>query len=542
MNKSKIYINLLLAFLLASSLFSCTNLDETVYSDVLAEKTKFTSKDVANIMAPAYSKLRDVYWGWDGLADMYEESSDCFVVPNRIGIGWGDYYVAMHQHTWTPGTVSHAWGLWNNCYAGITNINRAMYQIERIDSVDKVPNKTKTFCELRALRALYYYLLFDNFRNIPILTKYNYPIGYLPTQSTPKEAFDFIESELKSTMDSLSTDNTPATYGRFTKWSAKMTLAKLYLNYEVYFGTPKWAEAQAQVEDVINSGKFSLASSYKDPFMFDNEGSVEEIFSIPFDAKYAGGSYYPWKTLYAASQTTFKLNGQPWGGVGAIPQFIDTYDASDSRLKECFLGGLQYNADGSPLILNTDPDKGKQLNYINYMSDVNGCEYNEGYRMVKYEIKPGEDAASGNDVPFFRYTDALMIKAECLLRLGKADEAATIVTSIRQRDFKSNPDKATVTGAKLLGGSVYKYGAYSNGTITAFEGGADIKYGGFLDELGWEFIGEHHRKQDLIRFDVYTKKSWFCKTKKDNNMKLFPIPKDFMDANPKLVQNPGYTN
>jgi starch-binding outer membrane protein, SusD/RagB family len=161
---------------------------------------------------------------------------------------------------------------------------------------------------------------------------------------------------------------------------------------------------------------------------------------------------------------------------------------------------------------------------------------------VKYEIKPGEDAASGNDVPFFRYTDALMIKAECLLRLGKADEAATIVTSIRQRDFKSNPDKATVTGAKLLGGSVYKYGAYSNGTITTFEGGSDIKYGGFLDELGWEFIGEHHRKQDLIRFDVYTKKSWFCKTKKDNNMKLFPIPKDFMDANPKLVQNPGYTN
>jgi hypothetical protein len=542
MNKLKININILLAFLLASSLFSCTDLNETVYSDVLAGKTKFTSKDVVNIMAPAYTKLRDVYWGWDGLADLYEESSDCIVVPNRIGIGWGDYYVAMHQHTWSPGTVSHAYTLWNNAYAGITNINRAMYQIAQIDSVEPVPGKGKTFCELRALRALYYYLLYDNFRNIPILTKYNYPIGYLPTQSTPQETFSFIESELKSTMDSLSTDNSPATYGRFTKWAAKMTLAKLYMNHEVYLGTPMWAEAQAEVQDVIDCGKFSMATNYRDPFLFDNESSVEQIFSIPFDAKYAPGSYYPFKTLYAASQATYNLAAQPWGGSGAIPQFIDTYDPDDSRLKDCWLGGPQLTSSGAPLILDTDPDKGKQLNYINYMSDVNGCQYNEGYRMVKYEIKSGTDAASGNDVPFFRYTDALMIKAECLLRQGKPDDAAAIVTTVRQRDFKNNPDKATVTGAKLSGGSVYKYGAYSNGVITSYEGGTDIKYGGFLDELAWEFIGEHHRKQDLIRFDVYTKKSWFCKTKKDDNMKLFPIPQDFMNANLKLVQNPGYTN
>jgi hypothetical protein len=368
-----------------------------------------------------------------------------------------------------------------------------------------------------------------------VITKYDLPKGFLPTQSTPRETFDFIVSELNTAMPTLSDENSKATYGRFTKWAAKMTLAKLYLNNEVYFGTPMWVEAQAQVDEVIASGKFQLADNYRDPFLFNNENSVEEIFSIPFDAKYAPMCYHPFKALHPASQATFNLAGQPWDGSGAIPQFIDTYDPDDSRLKDSWLGGPQVSSTGAPIMVD-----GVQLNYTNYLTEVTGCYPMEGYRLVKYEIKSGEDAQTGNDVPLFRYTDALMIKAECLLRQGKNDDAAAIVTQIRQRDFRGNPAKATVTGAKLAGGSSYKYGAYSSGVITSFEGGADIKYGGFLDELGWEFIGEHHRKQDLIRFDVYTKKSWFCKTVKDDNKKIFPIPEYVMNANSKLVQNPGY--
>ncbi|MNT63833.1 SusD family protein [compost metagenome] len=133
-----------------------------------------------------------------------------------------------------------------------------------------------------------------------------------------------------------------------------------------------------------------------------------------------------------------------------------------------------------------------------------------------------------------------MIKAECLLRTGNAAEAATIVSEVRARNFKTNPTKAVVTGAKLMGGSTYKYGEYSYGTITKFEGGADIQYGGFLDELAWEFVGEHHRKQDLIRFGVYTKKSWFSHKPNGDFRIIFPIPQSQMDANHNLVQNPGY--
>src|SRR5690606_31932264 len=100
-----------------------------------------------------------------------------------------------------------------------------------------------------------------------------------------------------------------------------------------------------------------------------------------------------------------------------------------------------------------------------------------------------------NDYPMFRYADILMMKAEALLRKGDANGAATLVTQVRQRAFKNNPAKATVKGEDLLKGSNYQYGwQEKDGSVAVANGGADIKYGRFLDELGWEFAAEAHRR------------------------------------------------
>ena len=144
-----------------------------------------------------------------------------------------------------------------------------------------------------------------------------------------------------------------------------------------------------------------------------------------------------------------------------------------------------------------------------------------------------------NDWPLFRYADVLMMKAECLLRLGDADGAAALITEIRQRDFKSDPSKAVVTGTQLLMGSSYDYGLRNHLTTTE-EGGADIQYGRFLDELAWEFNQEARRRTDLVRFGVFTKKSWLSHSPNGDYRALFPIPKTEIDKNPNLKQNPGY--
>ncbi len=112
-----------------------------------------------------------------------------------------------------------------------------------------------------------------------------------------------------------------------------------------------------------------------------------------------------------------------------------------------------------------------------------------------------------------------------------------------------------MTGADLMQGSTYLYGWYDTdgsvktgpgGTpVTATTGGAfggaDIQYGRFLDELGWEFAVEGHRRQDLIRFGVFSTKAWFNHAADaDTHWRIYPIPQSEIDANPNLKQNPGY--
>ncbi|WP_069658361.1 RagB/SusD family nutrient uptake outer membrane protein [Arcticibacter eurypsychrophilus] len=106
-----------------------------------------------------------------------------------------------------------------------------------------------------------------------------------------------------------------------------------------------------------------------------------------------------------------------------------------------------------------------------------------------------------------------------------------------ERSFTSNPTLATVTGTQLQGNTVYNYGLKNHFTKTT-ESVTDILYGRFLDELGWEFAAEAHRRQDMIRFGVFTKKSWLSHSPNGDNRSIFPIPLQELNKNPNLKQNP----
>jgi hypothetical protein len=61
-----------------------------------------------------------------------------------------------------------------------------------------------------------------------------------------------------------------------------------------------------------------------------------------------------------------------------------------------------------------------------------------------------------------------------------------------------------------------------------------------LDELGWEFTQEGRRRQDMIRFGVFTKKSWFSHEVSVETRNLYPIPNTAILTNSNLKQNTGY--
>ena len=76
--------------------FKSTDLSETIYNQIASEKYEFTEKDAASMFAPVYSSLRNFYWAWYGYADL-DICTDMWVIPLRIGVGWGDLYINLHE-------------------------------------------------------------------------------------------------------------------------------------------------------------------------------------------------------------------------------------------------------------------------------------------------------------------------------------------------------------------------------------------------------------------------------------------------------------
>ena len=63
-------------------------------------------------------------------------------------------------------------------------------------------------------------------------------------------------------------------YGRADQAAVWMLLSRLYLNAEVYTGTPQWSAAAEYSKKVMDAG-FSLAPNYGDNFLADNNTSPE---------------------------------------------------------------------------------------------------------------------------------------------------------------------------------------------------------------------------------------------------------------------------
>ena len=571
----KIFNKVLIAFAAGSiSLSSCTNLDEKLY-DVLNESNIDLSNetDLSLLLGAATAQYRYLVEDWFGMYHLLEESTDQYMVPSRPGVGWGDAYINLHKHNWSP-TVDQIYNPWQIAYRGIGYANKV------IDAIDaENPTTRKSLAHARFFRAMFYYHLFDMFRNIPLQITQDVPQGYLPQQVSPEEMYKFLVDEFTFAKENMGDD---FIWGYGNKYACSMALAKLYLNKNVYLGTTGndgYESCLAELNTIINSGKYSLAPTYKDCFKEDLSENPEIIFVVPGDrthtVQFGLQSYcFPQSGLEAYGSTAPGYNGSC-----GIPQWIRTYDADDQRLADTWNGGAQHKAkknsdgtytfnpaDGDPIYFEADDWTGTGILTYNlnvHSIDKPGAYQQEGYRLHKYEIVAGtDDGTTSDDVAIFRYADVLMMKAECLLRLGRdKDQAASLVSQVRQRSFGSNPSKATRTVAQLEGGSVYAYGHeeyqlpddattgyldWSN-AITTYEGGADIELGGLLDDLGWEFCCELHRRQDLIRFklkdgrSVWDGKSWFCKdATTSTTYDIFSIPDEAMKANIDLKQNPGY--
>ncbi len=523
-------------------LAACTKLKDKSYTDIVASAYQPTADDIGSLVGPAYTSWRPLLMSnATGYYITQEIAADELAVPAKpYGFVDGGLHRRMHEHKWTS-EQAHCQDLWTTTYAGITNCNRLIYQVQSGAIPTDTATKASLLAELRVLRASFYYVLCDNFGNVPLVQRFDVPAGFLPDQTTRLDVYNFVVSEITASLPALGDKSDVTTYGRFNnKWAAEALLAKVYLNAVVYSGTQQWAKCQEACDAVISSGKFILEPVQKDVFKAQNQGSKEIIWAIPLDETYAGGFFEAAWTMSPQNQFTYNTKSGGYGGLNAIPQFIDTYDKTDKRYTDGWMMGQQYSSSGDPLKCAYGTLIGQPLVYVNECPGIDSTQEIHSFRINKFEIAQGSSPTSmNNDFPFLRYADILMMKAECLLRTGDAAGAARLVTQVRTRSFTSNPAAATVTGAQLNGPTAYKYGLKNHFTTTT-ETVTDIPYGRFLDELGWEFAAEAHRRQDMIRFGVFTSKSWLSHSPNGATKTIFPIPLQELNKNTKLKQNPGY--
>ncbi|MCK7557581.1 RagB/SusD family nutrient uptake outer membrane protein [Chitinophaga sedimenti] len=350
-----------------------------------------------------------------------------------------------------------------------------------------------------------------------------------------KDIYNFIVTEITEVIPGLNEMTGTAMHGRFNKWAAKALLANVYLNAKVYAGEDKWAECITQCNDIIGSGKYSLEGNYRDVFKTQNENSPEIVFAIPFDENRGGGFFVDMFSWHAALRDKRAMQITPWGSGSAmgVPQFINTYSTNDKRLADTWLMGQQFALDGVTPLKGSYDLAGQNLVFTKDLPDGLFTGEAQGYRMNKFEIKIGARFDLSNDFPFFRYAQVLMMKAECMMRTGDADGAATIVSNVRRRNF-ADPAAATVSPATLTGNTRYQYGYIENYMMVDAGNTEVVHYGGFMDELGWEFAWEAQRRRDNIRFGVFTTKSWLSHKPQGADRSVFMIPQVAVNANPKL--------
>jgi len=502
----------------------CSDLDENLPSELTTEKSGLNEKEIITLIGEAYTIMANEggLGSHNGLWAIHQISSDEFVFPTRGQDRFdGGIWLRIQRHTFTKyeGAINNAWGLLFN---GVNTSNRLISLFETMAAEgDLSQAKSDLFLgELRALRAYYYFWLLDTFGNVPIVTDFETAPERPPNNTDfdkgRQELFDFIESELLDVAN-LVTDDVATSYGRINKFGVHALLGKLYLNAEVYTGTPRYEEAIEQFDIVINSGEFSLMGNYFDNFAVENTNSTENIFVIPFDEVLLPGFNLTQMTLHFGQQFEFNLLEHPWNGYASLQSFYESFEDGDVR-KNGFLEGPRFDTNGDPIMDNdllgipADTDPALVLTPEINELEPNACRQC-GVRFAKFEIANGESPDKSNDFPLLRYADVLLSKAEAQWRLGTGTPLL-IVNDIRERSNAEPFDELTADN--------------------------------LLAERGRELYLEMWRRQDLIRFDGQNggvtafNDPWEFKDVSDPNFNVFPIPREQIVANPNLNQNPGF--
>ncbi len=374
------------------------------------------------------------------------------------------------------------------------------------------------------------------FAKVPVITSSQTGVGDV-TQPERSEVYAFLRDELAEIIPHLPegscSDTGSPYYGRMTKATGYMMMAKLALNAPV-FSENIWYDGKftggidAVGTFITNSGKdikitldgttrnawetviycyeqitllgYHLSNNYESNFKVGNEGSVENIFIRPNDTEsYKITQNLHWYSLHYAHAGDLGFTGG--NGICATVESAYLFGAQYDKVSETadysqadprwdmsfFYGDVYVN--GNRVSSGVSESYNPYGSYLPFDAriDYSVAEYADpkglytvkwgGARVKKVELDKTDKTArlyhyTNADFVVYRYADILLMAAEAKYRLGDTGGALLLVNQIRDR-----------------------VGAAPRTTL-------DLQ--SILDERALELMWEPVRREDLVRFGRYT--------------------------------------
>jgi hypothetical protein len=503
-------------------LMSCKkDLNQLPISTATTETFYKQPSDFIQAVNAAYNSLRGYP---DRLMELSEVRSDN-IYPSNNDVGRDHDPV----NNFAPNIASNTYveEAWKADFNGIFKANTVLEQLTKnAGNVGSAALATRLSAEAKFLRAFFYFDLVKYYGKVPVVDHTVSAAEAITIKRSPvADVYALIISDLQFAIANLPLNYggafpnyTTTDIGRATKYAAEAILANVYMtrsgpNYGIEgagMGLSEWNLALPLLQDIINSGVFVFnATPYSFPvpstgiFSYSNQtpgyttGNREAIFDVMYltQAGSGLGATYPWALVpqdYFSAYASLNANSNSAGALGApsvSANLVNSYVGGDKRLSPT----IHTTAYGS----STFPFYRKYLDTTQLPSTKNRFDWGINFIAI-------------------RYTDILMLKAECILHgaPGTQGDVDGIVNQVRTR--AGLPSIANVTLAQLF------------------------------DERRREFAGEGSRWFDLQRSgDLVTiMNAWRsvedAALHKMNPIAakdiIYPVPQSQLDAAPGLYQ------
>jgi len=341
-------------------------------------------------------------------------------------------------------------------------------------------NANRFEAEARFLRAYAYFNLVRFYGDVPLIDRTIAPeeteIAF--TRVSASDIYDLIVSDFEFAVNS---DLDNSSVSRASKAAAQTLLAKTYMTLGI-----NYLEAQRLLEDVIDSGDYSLESNFLD--IFYNENNNETVFSIGFvDGNVDDSQGFSAEFLDAVGRGT--------GSNYATAELVEAFDMFGGNR-----GQFSFREDPGNIGLF------QTVKFLPFADDNIGITASAANPRI-----------AGNDWIVTRYADVLLLHVEAIMAGGQETSAPDALAS-----FQAVRDRAGLTTP-----------------VT------NITQEDLMNERRVELAFENHRFLDLKRFGVAQEVLSAFSAANSHDFQatdlLLPIPgPEIAISQGLLTQNPGY--